>query len=95
MQQSIYAVLDLKSEDIIGGIHLHKADAAAVRAFTELLRDPNASIVGKYPEDFTLVKLGSLQEDLSLHSDYQVILTGQDWVLEQHKRHQQAQGETN
>lgn len=57
----IYAVLDTVSSSLFGGLHLHKADAAAVRMFTDALTDER-TLIAKHPADFDLICLGYVCE---------------------------------
>lgn len=79
----IYAVLDLVANEIKGGLHLHKADAAAVRMFTDALVDPN-TILAQHPQDFNLLHMADLTEDnsvtpIDMFGGPRVVLTGKAW----------------
>lgn len=62
MQTGIYAIYDKVADMYIGGLLLHKHDAAAIRFFQDVagLGD---SLVGKHPEDFDLMLVGNLDEE--------------------------------
>lgn len=79
MQTGIYAILDLVADMIVGGLQLHKADAAAIRIFDELARDEK-TILGKHPQDFALLKLGNLTEGHDVEPDSSTVLTGKQWL---------------
>lgn len=90
-QLGIYAVLDLKAEEIHGGTHLFLFghDAAAVRMFTDVLADER-SMLSRHPEDYNLVRIGDVITRLDQGSDLQLgaiqqlrietILSGAQWA---------------
>lgn len=59
MRTGIYAILDTVADMIVGGLHLHKHDAAAIRMFTDIASSDGTTI-NKHPEDFELIYLGAL-----------------------------------
>lgn len=74
-ERQLYAIIDSKAEDIIGTVILARANAIAVRIFTDLIKS-DENDVGRHPEDFTLVQLGILKEDLTLEPARKDIITG-------------------
>lgn len=61
MRTGIYAIRDIVANAIVSGLHLHKADASAIRWFSDILNDEK-HLVGAHPRDFSLVLLGHLVE---------------------------------
>ena len=60
MDKNIYSIFDKKSE-IYAPPFIELTDGTAIRACMDLLQNPNLPF-GKYPEDYTLVKIGSWDE---------------------------------
>jgi len=79
MTSGIYAVLDLIAGQIIGGLWLHRHEAAAIRMFSDVAGDPQ-SFIAKHPADFNLVRLGYLSEDHELVPEFTTVLTGATWL---------------
>lgn len=82
MRSTLYAVLDLVADNIIGGIQLHRHEAAAIRTFGDIASAEN-SLVHMHPTDFALVRLGHLTDTHELEPDYAVVLTGVQWLAAQ------------
>lgn len=78
----LYAVRDVKADDIGDQVMVCKADAVAVRSFADALAstDPR-SLMAKYPEDYELLELGAIHEDGRLEAleSPRVVLTGGAW----------------
>lgn len=78
----IYAIYDTAAAMTIGGLHLFRHDAAAIRLFTDIA-EMKDSTLGKHPEDFDLRCLGELNEDsceISPAFTAEIILTGKQWA---------------
>jgi hypothetical protein len=60
MDKNLYSIFDKKSE-IYAPPFIELTDGTAIRACTDLLTNPNTPF-SKYPEDYTLVKIGSWDE---------------------------------
>jgi len=75
MTKLLFAVIDLVADEIAGGIHLMKHEAAAVRLFRDTL-DHEGSMIAAHPQDFVLVKLGHIDDEHKLHPEYKTIITG-------------------
>lgn len=76
----LYAIIDLLSEDILQNIiTLSRHPTPMVRMFTDLLTGKQGPIA-QHPEDYILVRLGYLSEDRELDSQYEVVLTGKQWL---------------
>lgn len=84
MRTGIYCLYDTLAEQVIGGLQLHKAEAAAVRVFDDLARDPQTG-VGRHTKDYNLLFLGWLEEDNCITSPDQdhestIVITGKQWL---------------
>lgn len=82
MYTRIYAIYDKKAQSIIGGLQLHKHDAAAIRLFSEYAKDPQ-TVLHKYLADFVLLHLGTLADGNEHEHPYiehthrdEIIITG-------------------
>lgn len=83
MRKGLYVIVDRKAEEILGNIiHVTRHEAPAVRSFDDAARMPQ-SIIGQHPEDFDLVRLGYLEEDLTLTVETETILRGSTWAAAQ------------
>ena len=60
MDKNLYSIFDKKSQ-IYAPPFIELTDGTAIRACTDLLQRPELPF-GKYPEDYTLVKIGSWDE---------------------------------
>lgn len=77
----LYQTMDIVAQSAVGQIIKAKADQAAIRIFTEGLRDPNS--LGKYPADFELIAIGIQDEEtgqITAYDKYTPILTGVQWL---------------
>lgn len=77
----IYAIVDKKADDIIGGLALHKHEAAAVRSFTDVASS-DKTMINRHPEDYELVCLGGITENHTIIATERpiVVLTGAAWA---------------
>lgn len=81
--RQLYAVLDLKAESLIGGIIQERLDAPAIRAFHDALDSKSNSILSQHPADFSLLLLGTIEEDGRIYPNGdgpQVVATGAQWA---------------
>lgn len=90
MRTGIYAILDIVADGILGGLYLHKHEAAAVRFFNDIAGDPQ-TMVARHPSDFNLIRLGfysgeggdhniiPIQDGPGVAGGYEVILEGSAW----------------
>lgn len=85
MRTGIYAIYDNLAKAILGGLHLYKHDAAAIRFFSDIATTANTQI-NKHPSDFDLVRLGFLENEVELTPLHEVILTGANWLAAQQKQ---------
>nr|QXN72830.1 MAG: hypothetical protein [Microvirus sp.] len=79
---SLYAVRDTVAQLLVGGIQLHRHEAAAIRTFGDIAT-MKGSVVQMHPTDFELVRLGHLDDDNQLVPDFAVIMTGAAWLATQ------------
>lgn len=81
----IYAIYDKLAEDLIGGLHAHRAEPAAIRMFTDVA-GMEGSRIGMHPNDYTFVRLGWLEHkdgQFTIVPDYAVVLEGSAWAAVQ------------
>lgn len=78
MTQGLYVVVDNKAGQALGGVHVFRHDAPAVRMFTDIHADEQ-SVIHKHPSDFALVRVGRFDDELLLIEahDPVVIVTGE------------------
>lgn len=76
----LYVVRDVKAQDVGDQVMVCKADAVAVRAFSDALSNPQ-SFMAKHPGDYELLEVGSLSEDGVIEGlpSPRVVLTGAAW----------------
>lgn len=81
---SIYAIIDLVADAVLGGFSLHRHDAAAIRMFGDIATDKNF-LIAMHPADYQLVRLGYLRPDHGLDAEPHpvVIITGAQWKAAQ------------
>lgn len=78
----LYQVYDTESQTVIGPVVAERRDAPAIRVFHELLANPE-TILGKYPNQFSLLYLGEQDLDTALITPEQLptaIATGREWL---------------
>lgn len=77
MTQRIYVIYDLKAEMTLGGLFLHRHDAAAVRFFTDVASDPQTT-VNKHMADHELRCIGLFDDEAGgiTGVESRVVLTG-------------------
>lgn len=76
-KQMLIAIKDNKAEDLSTDkyIQLHKHIATAVRMFTDVATSEQ-STVGKHLDDFDLIQLGFITEELKIVPAYEILMTG-------------------
>lgn len=84
-RDTIYAILDTVSEQIAGGLYLHKHEAAAVRFYADVASRPD-TLVAKHPQDFNLVQLGYITHENTIIPEYKTVLLGSTWIASQAKK---------
>lgn len=75
----IYAIIDNKTDEIIGGLHIHKHHASAVRYFNDIL-SYKGSMPNMHPTDFDLWQLGTISELNELYHDKELVQSGSAWA---------------
>jgi len=84
MFRNIYAVYDLKSESIVGGLIMERLDAPAIRAFHDALDPKSNTVLAQHPADFTLICLGSLEDSGQIYPTNidgpNTVATGAQWA---------------
>jgi len=58
----LFQIYDLVGEQIIGPIIAYRHPAAAIRSFTDLLRDPKTTL-GQHPDDYDIRLVGVQDEN--------------------------------
>lgn len=81
-KRGLYAIVDHVSQDILGILQIHKHEAAAIRMFTDIAAMPNSQ-VGLHPADYALVRMGWLNDDLTIAPENTSILEGSVWAAAQ------------
>lgn len=79
---TIYAILDKLSNDIIGPLWVLKHDAVAVRQFADIASRPD-NMVSQHLGDHELIAIGTLGEDNNITPEYRVVITGTAWKAAQ------------
>lgn len=79
--QNIYAIYDKVAKAITGPLWLYNNDAAAIRVFDDVAREPK-SIIGQHPGDYNLVNLGDLNEQKPeiKGQPAETVLEGSQWL---------------
>lgn len=78
---NLYQIRDLVSHTMLGEIMATYHEAAAIRSFTDILKNPK-SILHSHPDDYDLIFLGYQDEEsgtLDPLTTPQIILTGKAW----------------
>lgn len=88
MPKQIYAIYDNVSEMIIGGLQLHAHAAPAIRTFGDIAVMQDSQI-GRHPNDFDLICLGTLNDDNTITSQHGIVLSGATWAAAQTPRQEQ------
>lgn len=86
--RGIYAIIDHATQDMVGLLQLFRHEAAAIRTFGDIAKMPNSQ-VGAHIQDHSLVRLGWLEEDLTITPDNKTILDGSAWAAAQDKHPRQ------
>lgn len=81
MKLGIYAIRDTVADTIVGGLHVFKHDAVAVRFFMDIASD-HQTMVARHLGDHEMVKVGELNEDgsdtrcMNTATGYEIIFRG-------------------
>lgn len=81
MPRNIYAIIDRKTEDLLGPLTIQNADAAAIRFYGDILGNPQA----RHQEDYDLLCLGEFNThpEPRLIAATRTVLTGANWLAAQ------------
>lgn len=81
---TMYAIRDILAEVLVGGVHLFKHDAAAVRFFGDVASQKE-TIVAKHLNDHELIAIGDIDEATGLVTPFadlpRTVITGSAWYL--------------
>lgn len=80
--RNLYAIEDTVANDLIGGIHIHRHEAAAIRMFSDVAQ-LEGSMINRHPQDYQLIQLGHLDEKNQLVENYKLVMTGLQWAAAQ------------
>lgn len=72
--QQIYAIIDDVAGEI-GPVVSMRHDAVATRMFADLINQPNGAMA-KHPQDYRLLRLGTIDEVGNITPEIKEILTG-------------------
>lgn len=77
----IYAIYDLQAEEIVGGLHIHRNNAAAIRMFNDVAM-ADQTMVNRHTIDYNLIKIADLDiSTAALHAiTPETVLTGEAWA---------------
>lgn len=83
MPRNIYAIIDNKAQDLLGQLTIHRADAAAIRFFGDIMGNASA----KHQEDYDLLCLGAIVDHANdpptIDAETRTVLTGATWLAAQ------------
>lgn len=82
---SLFQIFDHIAGCVSGPILIEKREGPAIRLFQEVLANKEIT-PGKYPEHFSLLKVGEQDEETAVISATlppEVIIAGKDWVAQQ------------
>lgn len=81
--KKLYTIYDNVAQAQLGPIMVFNRDEPAIRIFTDGLAD-NTTTLGQHPGDYTLLKLGELNEETAAIIGYlqpEIIITGKQWLV--------------
>lgn len=81
----IYAIRDLVSKAILGGLHFFRHPAPAIRFFGDIASDPQTQIA-RHPQDYDLIAVATFDEDtlkLDGFDEPEIVITGAQWAAAQ------------
>lgn len=91
MPRLIIAIIDMTAQDVVGPVQLIKHPAQGIRFFSDVATQPD-TIVAKHVEEYHLLQLGILEDDLTIRPEHATLITGQQWLAAQQAN---ANRETN
>ncbi|QCQ85142.1 nonstructural protein [Blackfly microvirus SF02] len=75
MPKMIIAIVDTLANEVTGPLWTWQNAAPAIRQFGDLVTDQKTQIA-QHPEDYDLVQVGILEDDLTITPRKEVIITG-------------------
>lgn len=75
IKKNLYAIYDDVSEDVIGGLMLETHDAPVIRMFHDAAHQEGSKIQ-LHLADLKLVRLGTINEELTITPDVEIVITG-------------------
>lgn len=78
MPRILIAIVDILANDILGPVQVFPHPAPAIRMFSDVCKDERTQIY-QHIEDHHLVKLGTLEDDLTITPAREVLITGAQW----------------
>lgn len=85
MSPQIFAIRDIKANQIVGGLHIFKHQAVAVRFFGDIASNPE-TMINRHIDDHELIVLGTYDEDTltinALLAPF-VVIAGFAWLASQ------------
>lgn len=87
--KTLYAIYDIVAEIMLDHIIITRADAAAIRAFDDIMSAKEPNGINNHPADFNLISIGwikefrSKEEDknkVEIVADFRIILEGKTWL---------------
>lgn len=76
--RKLICIIDTLANDIVGVPQIFRHEAPAIRQFGDIMRDPKAGLL-EHAEDFQLVKLAEIDDNLTLTPTREVLITGAQW----------------
>lgn len=86
--EGVYVLYDKLAQAIVGGLHLHKHEATALRMFSDIIT-MNDSRVAQHPKDFDLCRIGFYNPIThQLTTDFATLMNAQRWIDAQQPKEQ-------
>lgn len=79
---AIYCIMDNVADRIAGPLMIYPADAAAIRAFGDIINSKD-TIIAQHPADYDLYVLGYITLDNEIIANRRVLLAGKTWLATQ------------
>lgn len=80
----IYAIFDNLAMTITGPLMTFKANAAAIRTFSDIAGDAQTNI-GKHPADYDLLQVGHIDDQGNITVYRETVITGEQWLAAQER----------
>lgn len=78
MPRKIIAIVDTLANDVAGPLLVFQHSAPAIRYFSDVALHPDSQI-GKHVEDYILLEIGLLNDDLTVVPTNEIVITGTQW----------------